>query len=416
MENTKNETAKQLNLNVDFKAVNKDLKSSHQSLQDALIEQNVQIAKSEKIFVKLAIASADIIYFMATKGYDLKKTSLSLIHLPLYSDVEQQLLTVVKNLCTHKDEVDEERLAKLKGSFQTALRCAYLVVGQDTGYQFGVRKDATSRADKGILDEKAIEKCKKNGTELVDDCFYIPSKTFKNVIDKDAGKDSNGDWKTRPNTDNLTIATRSNIDDSYSKFILHREMADNNAEFKKVSNPRNHEKNETVVMPESYENYKKLVINFINDLVDNLPTNDQNESNKISSYLEKEKVMMEKGEYPTFQDKDGTIKNQLTVLQLLKQLADTIDTVLINAGNEEKTTDIIQGDLKTNEKTKAEKLAQSRLAQNESSKAKKQPSAVAVEISAQSEIENIETQFKDGLISSEEKDLLTANLKKVSNG
>ena len=61
MENTKSETAKQLNLNVDFKAVNKDLKSSHQSLQDALIEQNVQIANSEKIFVKLAIASADII-------------------------------------------------------------------------------------------------------------------------------------------------------------------------------------------------------------------------------------------------------------------------------------------------------------------------------------------------------------------
>ena len=416
MENTKNETAKQLNLNVDFKAVNKDLKSSHQSLQDALIEQNVQIAKSEKIFVKLAIASADIIYFMATKGYDLKKTSLSLIHLPLYSDVEQQLLTVVKNLCTHKDEVDEERLAKLKGSFQTALRCAYLVVGQDTGYQFGVRKDATSRADKGILDEKAIEKCKKNGTELVDDCFYIPSKTFKNVIDKDAGKDSNGDWKTRPNTDNLTIATRTNIDDSYSKFILHREMASNNAEFKKVSNPRNHEKNETVVMPESYENYKKLVINFINDLVDNLPTNDQNESNKISSYLEKEKVMMEKGEYPTFQDKDGTIKNQPTVLQLLKQLADAIDLIITTAGNEQKTTDIIQGDLKTNEKTQAEKLAQGRLAQKESSKAIKKPKAVAVEISAQSEIENIETQFKDGLISSEEKDLLTANLKKVSNG
>ena len=416
MENTKSETAKQLNLNVDFKAVNKDLKSSHQSLQDALIEQNVQIANSEKIFVKLAIASADIIYFMATQGHDLKKTSLSLIHLPLYSDVEQQLLTVVKNLCTYKDEVDEERLAKLKGSFQTALRCAYLVVGQDTGYQFGMRKDATSKADKGILDEKAIEKCRKNGTEIVNDCFYIPSKTFKNVIDKDAGKDSNGEWKTRPNTNNLTIATRANIDDSYNKFILYKEMADNDAEFKKISNPRNHEKNETVVIPESYDNYKKLICNFINDLVDNLPTNDQNESNKIADFLEKEEVLIKSGEYPTFQDTDGKIKNQPTVLQLLKTLADNIDLIITTAGNEQKTTDIIQGDLKTNEKTKAEKLAQGRLAQKESSKAKKQPTAIAVEISAESEIENIENQFKDGLISSEEKDLLTANLKKVANG
>ena len=147
-----------------------------------------------------------------------------------------------------------------------------------------------------------------------------------------------------------------------------------------------------------------------------MPTNDQNESNKIADFLEKEEVLIKSGEYPTFQDTDGKIKNQPTVLQLLKTLADNIDLIITTAGNEQKTTDIIQGDLKTNEQTKAEKLTQSRLAQKESSKAKKEPTAIAVEISAESEIENIETQFKDGLITLEEKDLLTSNLKKVANG
>lgn len=415
MENTNNETAKQLNLNTTFVATNKDLKSSHQSLQTALIEQNVQIAKSEKIFVKLAIASADIIYYQATNGFDLKKTDISLIHLPLYSDVEEQLLTTVKNLCTDKnEEVDEDRLAKLKGSFQTALRCAYLVVGQDTGYQFGLRKDATSKADKGILDEKAIEKCRKNGTELINDCFYIPSKTFSEVIDKEAGKDSNGAWKTRPNTNNLTIATRNNIDDSYQKFIMHKELDENNAEFKKVSNPRNHEPNEAVIIPESYENYKKLVINLTNNLVQNLPTKDQNESNQLSIFFQKEDELIKSGNFPKLKDGKTNIP---TIAELLKTLADTLDKVIDNFGNEEDATDKIQGDLKATEQSIKDNLVKNRLANKDTSKAKKSlPTAVAVEVSAQTEIDNIENQFSEGLITSEEKDLLTDNLKKVANG
>tara|TARA_R110002020_G_scaffold175920_1_gene367907 strand:+ start:160 stop:1299 length:1140 start_codon:yes stop_codon:yes gene_type:complete len=375
MENT-NEKNQQLFLNADYKPTNKNLSASHISLQNALVEQNDNITKSEKIFVRLAMASADIIYFQATKKLDLNKADLSIQHLPLYGDVEEQLLTVVKNLCTTNDELDEERLAKLKGSFQTALRCAYLVVGKETGYKFGLRKNATSKADKGILNEKAIKHCKDNGIELVNDCFYIPSKTFSEVIDKDAGKDDNGEWKTRPNTNNLTMATRNNIDDSYQKFVMFKEMADNNAEFKKLSNPRNNEKNETVVIPESYVNYKKLLLALTNNLVQNLPTNDQSESNQLSEFIAKEDKQLKAGSFP--KQADNPSKNQKTILEILVTLSDTIDQVITNVGNEEKITDIIQGDLKATEQSIKDKLVKDRLANKDSSKASK--SAVKEEL------------------------------------
>ena len=119
MENTN--TKNQLVLNADYKTTNKDLSASNVSLENALQEQNEHITKNEKIFVKLAIASADIIYFQTTKDIDVKKADLSLVNLPLYKDIEEQLLTTVKAICTTNDVVDEERLAKLKSSFTTAL-------------------------------------------------------------------------------------------------------------------------------------------------------------------------------------------------------------------------------------------------------------------------------------------------------
>jgi len=366
MENTN--TKNQLVLNADYKTTNKDLSTSHISLQNALIEQNENITKNEKIFVKLAMASADIIYFQSTKNIDVKKADLSLVHLPLYGDVEEQLLTTVKNLCTINEEVDEERLAKLKSSFATALRCAYLVVGKETGYKFGLRKNATSQADKGILDEDGIKNCKDSGIELVNDCFYIPSKTFSEVIDKQAGKNSKGEWQTRPNTNNLTIATRNNIDDSYQKFIMFKEMADNNAEFKKLSNPRGHEKNETVVIPESYDNYKKLIIKLTDNMVQNMPTNDQNESNQLSEFIAKEDKLIKSGNFRKMEDGKTNIP---TIAELLTKLAESIDKVIINLGNEENTTDIIQGDLKATEQSIKENLVKNRLSQKDNSKASK---------------------------------------------
>jgi len=368
MENTN--TKNQLVLNADYKTTNKDLSASNVSLENALQEQNEHITKNEKIFVKLAIASADIIYFQTTKDIDVKKADLSLVNLPLYKDIEEQLLTTVKAICTTNEVVDEERLAKLKSSFTTALRCAYLVVGKETGYKFGLRKDATAKADKGILDEKQIDKCLKSGMELVNDCFFVPSKTFPKIFDKDAGAN-----QTTANTDNLRIATRNNIDDSYMLHIVGKELAKNKAEFKKLSNPRDHEKNETIVIPESYDNYKKLIINLTNNMVQNLPTNDQNESNQLSGFLAKEDKLMKSGEYPKEED---AVTNRPTIAQLLAKLAESIDKVIDNLGNEENTTDIIQGDLKATEQSIKDNLVKNRLAQTDTSKASK--SAVTEDI------------------------------------
>ena len=359
MENTN--TKNQLVLNADYKTTNKDLSASNVSLENALQEQNEHITKNEKIFVKLAIASADIIYFQTTKDIDVKKADLSLVNLPLYKDIEEQLLTTVKAICTTNEVVDEERLAKLKSSFTTALRCAYLVVGKETGYKFGLRKDATAKADKGILDEKQIDKCLKSGIELVNDCFFVPSKTFPEIFDKDAGAN-----QTTANTNNLRIATRNNIDDSYMLHIVGKELADNKAEFKKLSNPRNNDKNETVIIPESYDNYKKLIINLTNNMVQNLPTNDQNESNQLSGFLAKEDKLMKSGEYPKEED---AVTNRPTIAQLLAKLAESIDKVIDNLGNEENTTDIIQGDLKATEQSIKDNLVKNRLPQKDTSKA-----------------------------------------------
>ena len=358
MENTN--TKNQLVLNADYKTTNKDLSASNVSLENALQEQNEHITKNEKIFVKLAIASADIIYFQTTKDIDVKKADLSLVNLPLYKDIEEQLLTTVKAICTTNEVVDEERLAKLKSSFTTALRCAYLVVGKETGYKFGLRKDATAKADK----------CLKSGMELVNDCFFVPSKTFPKIFDKDAGAN-----QTTANTDNLRIATRNNIDDSYMLHIVGKELAKNKAEFKKLSNPRDHEKNETIVIPESYDNYKKLIINLTNNMVQNLPTNDQNESNQLSGFLAKEDKLMKSGEYPKEED---AVTNRPTIAQLLAKLAESIDKVIDNLGNEENTTDIIQGDLKATEQSIKDNLVKNRLAQTDTSKASK--SAVTEDI------------------------------------
>jgi len=361
MENTN--TKNQLVLNADYKTTNKDLSASNVSLENALQEQNEHITKNEKIFVKLAIASADIIYYQATKDIDVKQADLSLVNLPLYKDIEEQLLATVKAICTTNEVIDEERLAKLKSSFTTALRCAYLVVGKETGYKFGLRKDATAKADKGILDEKQIDKCLKSGMELVNDCFFIPSKTFSNIFDKEAGADA-----TSPNSNNLRIATRNNIDDSYMLHIVGKELADNGAEFKKLSNPRGHEKNETVIIPESYDNYKKLIINLTNNMVQNMPTNDQNESNQLSTFIAKEDKLIKSGNFP--KEKDGAT-NIPTIAQLLTKLAESIDQVIDNLGNEEDATDQIQGDLKATEQSIKDNLVKNRLAQKDNSKASK---------------------------------------------
>lgn len=377
MENTN--VKGQLFLNNNFNPIAKSQADANSSLSSGLVEQKNNIRNSEKTFVKLAMSASDIIFYKATKDIVLEdakkdKEILKTLPLPLFKDVEEELKNMVKNICTTDNILDDEMFLKLQGSFSTALRTAYLVVGIDTGYQFGQRRDSNKKGDRGLLEGEQLKVAKRSGDPIIWDIFADKSKTFKRKPSEDANLSSFTYDETDEMPSRIVVVTKDFINDSYSKFIVGREIADNGAEFIKQGK-RNNEPTETIIIPESYENYKKLVINLTNNLVQNLPTKDQNESNQLSIFFQKEDELIKSGNFPKLKDGKTNIP---TIAELLKTLADTLDKVIDNFGNEENTTDKLKGDLKATEQSIKDNLVKNRLANKDTSKASK--SAVKEEI------------------------------------
>jgi hypothetical protein len=381
MENTN--VKGQLFLNNNFNPIAKSQADANSSLSSGLVEQKDNIRNSEKTFVKLAMSASDIIYYKTTKDVDLEnakkdKEFLKTLPLPLFKDVEEELKNMVKNICTTDNILDDEMFLKLQGSFSTALRTAYLVVGIDTGYQFGQRRDSNKKGDRGLLQGEQLKVAKRSGDPIIWDIFADKSKTFKRKPSEDANLSSFTYDDTDEMPSRIVVVTKDFINDSYSKFIVGREIAENGAEFVKQGG-RNNDKNVTITIPEDRKNYIKLLTN---NLIQNLPTDDENETNQLSLFLQEEETLIKSGKYPTEKDKDGKIKNQPTVSQLLVELAQTIDKVVDNLGCVEEVTDIIEGDLESQEQQEKQNLVNARLNQEQAHKSNKKGKAEELKKSA----------------------------------
>jgi len=365
----------QLFLNSDFNPTTKTQADANSSLSSALVEQKNNIRNGEKTFVKLAMLSADIIYYKTTKDVEdvTDKAYIKTLPLPLFKDVEEELKNMVRNICTDaQDVLDEDMFLKLQGSFSTALRTAYLVVGVDTGYQFGKRRDSNKKGERQLLEGEKLAVAKRQGAEIIWDIFADKSKTFPRTPSEDIDENKPFTFDdTRATDDKIVVVTKDFINDSYQKFIVGRELDDNQAQFVKQGS-RNKSDNVTITIPEDRKNYIKLIKALTNNLVQNLPTDDENESNQLSLFLQEEEQLIKIKKYPTFKDKDGVIKNQPTVSQLLVELAETIDKVLDNLGNVEEVIDIIEGDSESQEQQEKQNLINARLNQEQAPKAKKQ--------------------------------------------
>jgi len=365
----------QLFLNSNFNPTSKSQADANSSLSSGLVEQKDNIRNSEKTFVKLAMSASDIIFYKTTKDIVLEdakkdKEFLKTLPLPLFKDVEEELKNMVKNICTKDNILDDEMFLKLQGSFSTALRTAYLVVGIDTGYQFGQRRDSNKKEDKRLLEGEKLKVAQRSGDAIIWDIFADKSKTFKRKPSEDANLSS----FTYDDTDEMpsrkVVVTKDFINDSYSKFIVGREIADNGAEFIKQGK-RNSDKNITITIPEDRKNYIKLLKALTNNLVQNLPTDDENETNQLSIFLLEEEKLIKSGKYPTEKDTDGKIKNKPTVSQLLVELAQTIDKVVDNLGCVEEVADIIEGDLESQEQQEKQNLINARLNQEKAHTSRK---------------------------------------------
>jgi hypothetical protein len=384
MENTN--VKGQLFLNNNFNPIAKSQADANSSLSSGLVEQKDNIRNSEKTFVKLAMSASDIIYYKTTKDVDLEnakkdKEFLKTLPLPLFKDVEEELKNMVKNICTTDNILDDEMFLKLQGSFSTALRTAYLVVGIDTGYQFGQRRDSNKKGDRGLLQGEQLKVAKRSGDPIIWDIFADKSKTFKRKPSEDANLSSFTYDDTDEMPSRIVVVTKDFINDSYSKFIVGREIAENGAEFVKQGG-RNNDKNVTITIPEDRKNYIKLLKSLTNNLIQNLPTDDENETNQLSLFLQEEETLIKSGKYPTEKDKDGKIKNQPTVSQLLVELAQTIDKVVDNLGCVEEVTDIIEGDLESQEQQEKQNLVNARLNQEQAHKSNKKGKAEELKKSA----------------------------------
>ena len=355
MENTKT----QLFLNSNFKASSKDLKTANIQLGNNLIEQSNHIVKGEKLYVTIAMICSDIIYFKTTKG---KTKNIEGLPLPLFADVEEELKKVVKNACTFEDELNEDLFLKMQSSFSSSLRLAYLVVGKDTGYQYGQRRDSNKKADKKILEGEQLALAKRQNQDLVYDVFYDASKTFP----KTASTKVVGEFDDTPTY--LQIATRDNINDSYSKFIVGRLVADNGAEFEKQGTRETSSKGQFVI-PENRKDFRALLFNFETWLTSQLPSKDEDNCNHLSAWEDEETILIEKNAFVK-DAKNG--KNQPTISELMVKLNNTIDIVLDNLGTANKLADINEGDLKANQLAKGENLINARLNQEQAHTTKKQ--------------------------------------------
>jgi len=365
----------QLFLNSDFNPTTKTQADANSSLSSALVEQKNNIRNGEKTFVKLAMLSADIIYYKTTKDVEdvTDKAYIKTLPLPLFKDVEEELKNMVRNICTDaQDVLDEDMFLKLQGSFSTALRTAFLVVGVDTGYQFGKRRDSNKKGERQLLEGEKLAVAKRQGAEIIWDIFADKSKTFPRTASEDVDENKPFTFDdTRATDDKIVVVTKDFINDSYQKFIVGRELEENQAQFVKQGS-RNKSDNVTITIPEDRKNYIKLIKALTNNLVQNLPTDDENESNQLSMFLQEEEQLMKLKKYPTFKDKDGAIKNQPTVSQLLVELAETIDKVLDNLGNVEEITDITEGDFESQEQQEKQNLINARLNQEQAHTTKKQ--------------------------------------------
>ena len=365
----------QLFLNSDFNPTTKTQADANSSLSSALVEQKNNIRNGEKTFVKLAMLSADIIYYKTTKDVEdvTDKAYIKTLPLPLFKDVEEELKNMVRNICTAaQDILDEDMFLKLQGSFSTALRTAFLVVGVDTGYQFGKRRDSNKKGERQLLEGEKLAVAKRQGAEIIWDIFADKSKTFPRTPSEDVDENKPFTYDdTRATDDKIVVVTKDFINDSYQKFIVGRELDDNQAQFVKQGS-RNKGENVTITIPEDRKNYIKLIKALTNNLVQNLPTDDENESNQLSMFLQEEEQLIKDKKYPTFKDKDGVIKNQPTVSQLLGELAEKIDLVITNLGNVEEVADITEGDLESQEQQEKQNLINARLNQEQAPKAKKQ--------------------------------------------
>ena len=361
MENTNVKT--QLFLKENFIPTHKDLKSANADLGKSLIEQSNHIVKGEKLYVTIAMICSDIIYFKTTKG-KIKNSNtkwVSEMPLPLFTDVEEELKKVVKNSCTFEDELNESLFLKMQSSFQSSLRLAFLVVGNDTGYEYCQRRDSNKKADRKHLKGEQLALAKRQNQDLVFDCFYDASKTFP----KTASKTVVGEFDNTPNY--LQIATRENINDSYSKFIVGREVAKNGAEFVKQGTRETTNKGQFVI-PENRKDFRALLFNFETWLTSQLPEKDENNCNHLSLWEDEEADLIEKNAFV----KDGKSgKNQPTISELLVKLNNTVDVVINQLGNTNKLSDITDGDLNANKKAKADNLINARLNQEQAQKLKK---------------------------------------------
>ena len=165
----------------------------------------------------------------------------------------------------------------------------------------------------------------------------------------------------------MQIATRENINDSYSKFIVGREVASNGAEFVKQGTRETTNKGQFVI-PENRKDFRALLFNFETWLTSQLPEKDENNCNHLSLWEDEEADLIEKNAFV----KDGKNgKNQPTISELLVKLNNTIDVVINQLGNTNKLSDITDGDLNANKKAKADNLVNARLNQEQAHKLKK---------------------------------------------